>query len=62
MWSKFRGALRRMTEDKIEANNKQICEGLMPWHAKIENGYSKPRLKPKDPEIEKRELQQKNTT
>jgi hypothetical protein len=37
-------------------------ENLMPWNAKIDPGYTKPSLKPKDTEAPPQETTQKDTS
>jgi len=47
------GYLKFILGQKIDANNKDLLESLMPWNAKIDDGYIKPSLKPEDDELKK---------
>lgn len=47
------GYLKFILEHKIDEADADLIESLMPWNAKIEAGYTKPSLKPKDLELEK---------
>jgi len=50
--------LKFLLEHKIDPKNEDLLKKLMPWNAKIEDGYLKPSLKPKDPELEKLKAQE----
>lgn len=41
--------LEQKLEQKVDENNIELLESLMPWNAKIENGYTRPSLKPSEP-------------
>ena len=44
------GYLKFVLEHSIDAHDPALMEKLMPWNAKIDPGYTKPSLKPKDNE------------
>jgi transposase len=50
--------LKFLLEHKIDPKNEDLLKKLMPWNAKIEEGYLKPSLKPKDLELEKLKAQE----
>ena len=50
--------LKFLLEHKINPKNEDCLKKLMPWNAKIEDGYLKPSLKPKDSELEKLKAQE----
>ena len=50
--------LKFLLGHKIDPKNEDLLKKLMPWNAKIEDGYLKPSLKPKDSELEKLKAQE----